>query len=168
MECGLYSFLLSFSFIFLDLYLFLKYEGMRPVRSEMQKKAVELGVDIVVFPGLILTVSIARILSELYNSALPFALGMVVATFFATVISLRLKNQPERFVRLTGKIAKNSGKIVAFNLLVLSVFTFFFLKALCRDVEMGPLLSIMVPLVLYGLLSLRYSSIVKQTILWRT
>ena len=165
--CALCSFILSFSFIFLDLYLFLKYEGIRPVRSEMQKKAIELGVDIVVFPSLILTAGIARILSELYNSALPFALGIVVATFFATVISLRLKNQPERFIRLTRKIAKNSGKIVAFTLLILSVFTFF-LKALCEDVEMGPLLSIMVPLVLYGLLSLRYSSIIKQTILWRT
>lgn len=161
--CGLYLFILSFSFIFLDLYLSLKYEGLRPVRSEMQKKAIELGVDIVVFPGLILTAGIARILSEVYNSALPFALGIVVTTFFATVIYLRLKNQPEKSMEITEKIAKNSGKIVAFNLLVLSVFTFFSLKTLCRNVEIGPLLSIIVPLVLYGLLSLRYLSVVRQT-----
>jgi len=165
MECGLYLFLLSFSFFLLDLYLFLKYEGMRPVKSEVQKKAVELGVDIVVFPGLVLTAGIARILSEVYTSVLPFALGVLVATFVATVIFVRFKNQSEKFVRLTEKIAKNSGKVVAFNLLVLSVFTFSFLKALCGVVEMGTLSSIMIPLVLYALLSRRYLKIVKQTLL---
>ena len=133
--CGLYSFLLSFSF-----FRPLHFPQVRrhEVREERNaEKTIEPRVDIVVFPGLILTASISRILSELYNSALPFTLGMVVATFFAIVISLRLKNQPERFIILTGEISKNSGKIVAFNPLILSVFTFFFLKALCGDVEVG-------------------------------
>jgi len=130
--CGLYSFILSFSFIsfiFLDFYLFLKYEGIRPVRSEMQKKTIELGVDIVVFPGFILTAGIARILSMVYNSVLPFAFGMFVLTFFATVISLRLKNQPERFMRLTGKITKNFGKIVAFYYGIVTLHTVYTLKS---------------------------------------
>ena len=161
MVCGLYSFIISFAFFLLDLMLIIKYEGLRPMVHEVQKKMVEFGVDIIIFPYLVLLVTAGRILSEDLDSAIPFALIILIATFLAALLSIRAKNRPGKFIKFTKSITRN---VIIANTLVIALIGILQIKLLCKSIGIKELLGIIFPLTIYALLSTRYLHIIKQGI----
>jgi len=153
MMCEVYFGMVLFVFVFLILVLVFKYEGMRPLVGEVESKLPEFGVDIVVFPYLVLMGIFGMLLSIRLNNSIPAIMGILMTTALASILAARLKYQRERFIRFSMNLKE---RIILVNTLILGLMSVGMLKLLCRKLRTSHIIGIIPPLVVYALLSIRY------------
>jgi len=149
--------LLFFLFSYIDVVLLLKFSGIRPLASEIERKLPELSLYVLMFPYLLLFAYIGILESFTLESVFLAGATLIAVVFITSVLNEQVKNRPEFFKKLSFQL---DIWLIVLNAMILGVVSGIVSISIC-SVDKSIVL-VALPLGAYVLISLRCLNVVKK------
>ena len=113
--------LLVFLFAYIDVVLLLKFSGIRPLTSEIQRKLPEFGLYVLIFPYLLLFAYVGILESIALDSSFLAGVILTVVVFITFVLNEQVKNRQEVFKKLSSRL---DIWLITLNAIILGIVLF--------------------------------------------
>ena len=155
--------LLVFLFTYIDVVLLLKFSGIRPLTSEIQRKLPELGLYVLIFPYLLLFAYVGILESIALDSGFLAGVILIVVVFITLVSNDQVKNRQEVFKKLSFQL---DIWLIILNAMILGIVSGIVSISIC-GVDKSIVL-IALPLGAYVLISWRYLHAIRSKVSGRS
>jgi len=152
-------FLFTSFLVLVDGYLVAKYEGLRPIRKELERKTVEFLGDTIIIPWSVTGLASMIVLAD--NGKLDFVppeMGVIMVLVWFSVIILMIVKIQNAAPKLLGRL-RTIVKLNALGNAIMLLATF---KIVCENETVVSVVSLTIPVVLYLLMSLKFAETINK------